>query len=372
MNVQQKLEILSDASRYDLACACGTKNSDHRKRGQDGSWLYPVSLPGGGHSVMLKTLISNVCSNDCKYCPFRSAVDLPRCTIDPQEMADIFLDYVRARKVFGLFLSSGVAGTPDHSMRFLNDTAAILRKKHRYRGYIHLKVIPGASDSAIEETLSLASAVSLNIETPGDRHCRQLSSKKDFTADIIRPLKVISALTRKGMRYEGVKLTTQFIVGASDETDREIVTYTSGLYDRLKLHRVYFSAYQRGYGDPGLPGEQMVPVSNEESFIREHRIYQADFLLRKYGFTTDDFIFDAGGKLSLEKDPKQVWVDRHPEYFPVAIGSATKDAILRIPGIGPITARNIVRQRREGGIGSWEQLGFAGKRLKLVRQYAVL
>jgi predicted DNA-binding helix-hairpin-helix protein len=372
MNTQQKLEILSDASRYDLACACGTKNTDHRRRGQDGSWLYPVSLPGGGYSVMLKTLISNVCSNDCKYCPFRSAVDLPRCTIDPQDMASIFLDYVRAKKVFGLFLSSGVAGAPDHSMRILNDTAAILRKKHRYRGYIHLKVIPGASDAAIEETLSLASAVSLNIETPGDRHCRHLSSKKNFTTDIIRPLKLISALTRKGMQHEGVKTTTQFIVGASDETDREIVTYTSGLYERLKLHRVYFSAYQRGCGDPGLPGEQAATAASDEIFIREHRIYQADFLLRKYGFTMDDFMFDAGGKFSLEKDPKQVWVDCHPEYFPVAIGSATKAAILRIPGIGPITARNIVRQRREGRIGSWEQLGLAGKRLKQVRQYAVL
>lgn len=372
MNIHQKLEILSDASRYDLACACGTKNADHRKRGQDGSWLYPVSLPGGGYSVLLKTLISNVCSNDCKYCPFRSAVDVPRCTIDPQEMADIFLEYVKAKKVFGLFLSSGVLGTPDHSMRFLNDTAAILRKKHRYRGYIHLKIIPGASDAAIEESLSLASAVSLNIETPGDRHCRRLSSKKNFSKDIIHPLKLISELTRKGMKYEGVKTTTQFIVGASDETDREIVTYTSGLYGRLKMHRVYFSAYQRGYGDSGLPGEWAAPAIGDESFIREHRIYQADFLMRRYGFTLDDFMFDAGGRFFLDKDPKQVWVDGHPDFFPVTIGSATKEALLRVPGIGPMTARMIVRQRRQSGIGSWEQLGLAGKRLGQIRRYAVL
>ena len=372
MDTLQKLEILSNASRYDLACACGTKNGDHRKRGQDGSWLYPVALPGGGYSVLLKTLISNVCSNDCKYCPFRSAVDVPRCTIDPQDMADMFIDYVKAKKAFGLFLSSGVLGAPDHSMRILNDTAAILRKKHRYRGYIHLKVIPGASDAAIEESLSLASAVSLNIETPGDRHCSRLSSKKNFTTDIIRPLKLISALTRKGMKYEGVKTTTQFIVGASDETDREIVTYTSGLYERLKMHRVYFSAYQRGYGDPGLPGERTVPADGYASFVREHRIYQADFLLRKYGFTLGDFIFDESGRFSLEKDPKQVWVDSHPGFFPVMIGSATKDSLLRVPGIGPITARIIVRMRKEGKIGSWEQVGLTGKRLSQARQYAVL
>ena len=373
MDTQQKLEILSDASRYDLACACGTKNAeDHRTRGRDGSWLYPVSLPGGGYSVILKTLISNVCNNDCKYCPFRSSVDLPRCTIDSEAMARIFLDYLGTKKIFGLFLSSGIIGTPDHSMRFLNDTAAILRKKHRYRGYIHLKVIPGASDAAIEESLSLASAVSLNIETPGDRHCRQLSLKKNYSVDIIRPLKLISALTRKGMKYEGVKTTTQFIVGASDETDREIVRYTSGLYDRLKMHRVYFSAYQRGYGDPSLPGEQAVQSRGDENFVREHRIYQADFLLRRYGFVLGDFMFDAGGMFSLDKDPKQSWVDSHPDLFPVMIHSATKETLLRIPGIGPVTARMIVRQRKEGRIGSWEQLGLAGKRLRQVRQYAVL
>jgi predicted DNA-binding helix-hairpin-helix protein len=372
MDTQRQLEILSDASRYDLACACGTKNDDHRTRGRDGSWLYPVSLPGGGYSVLLKTLISNVCANDCKYCPLRSSVDLPRCTIDPEAMARIFLDYVRTKKVFGLFLSSGNIGTPDHSMRLLNDTASILRKKHRYRGYIHLKIIPGASDGAIEESLSLASAVSLNIETPGEHHCRRLSLKKNYSSDIIRPLKVISGLTRRGMKNEGVKTTTQFIVGASDETDREIVTYTSGLYGRLKINRVYFSAYQRGYGDPSLPGEQAVPAREDASFIREHRIYQADFLLRKYGFALGDFLFDTKGMFSLEKDPKQTWVESNPGFFPVMIHSASKEALLRVPGIGPVTARTILKRRREGRIGSWEQLGFAGKRLNQIRHYAVL
>lgn len=372
MDIQQKLEVLSDASRYDLACACGTNQNDRRKRGANGSWLYPVTLPGGGYSVLLKTLISNVCSNDCRYCPFRSAVDLPRCTIAPDAMAAVFLDYVARKKVFGLFLSSGVVGTPDHSMRLLNDTAAILRKKRGYRGYIHLKIIPGASDAAIEESLSLAQSVSLNIETPGRIHCEKLSAKKNYEEDIIRPIQLISTLIGKGKRFERVSMTTQFIVGASDETDREIVRYTSGLYDRLNMRRVYFSAYQRGYGDPDLPGERIVLTRNDERFMREHRMYQADFLLRRYGFAFSDFIFDAAGMLSLEKDPKQMWVEAHPEYFPVPIGSAPKTMLLRLPGIGPVTARRITSQRKNGGIHSWDQLGIPGKRLADLRRYAVL
>jgi predicted DNA-binding helix-hairpin-helix protein len=371
METLQKLQLLSDASRYDLACACGTGSGDRRKRGADGAWLYPVSLPNGGHSILLKTLISNVCVNDCKYCPYRSAVDAPRCTIEPEDMARIFMEYVRIKKVFGLFLSSGVVGTPDCSMALLNDTAAIIRKKFLYRGYVHLKVIPGASNAAIEESLSLADAVSINIETPGSRHCQRLSAKKDFQHDIIAPMKLISGLTRKGMKYEGVKTTTQFIVGASDETDREILTYTAGLYDRLKIQRAYYSAYQRGSGDASIPGEAGGVTRTDANFVREHRIYQADYLLRKYAFPLHDFIFDANGFFDLEKDPKQAWADHHQEQFPVAINRAGRETLLRVPGIGPIIARRIMEQRKHGGILSWEQLGIAGKRLELVRKYAV-
>jgi predicted DNA-binding helix-hairpin-helix protein len=372
METIDKLRLLSDASRYDLACACGTNDRDRRKRGADGAWLYPVSMPSGGYSVLLKTLISNVCANDCKYCPFRLAVDAPRCTIEPEAMARIFMEYVGAKKVFGLFLSSGVTGTPDRSMALLNDTAAILRGRYRYRGYVHLKIIPGASDAAIESSLSLADAVSLNIETPGVRHCRQLSTKKDFERDIIGPLKRISVLTGKGMKFERVKTTTQFIVGASDETDREIMTYTSGLYDRLKLHRVYFSAYQRGGGDASIPGEFSATTRTEENFVREHRIYQADFLLRRYRFTQQEFVYSAGGMLPLDKDPKQTWADHHPERFPVAVASADRETLLRVPGIGPVIARRILARQKEGGPMSWEGLGIGGKRRELIGKYAVV
>jgi predicted DNA-binding helix-hairpin-helix protein len=322
---------------------------------------------------LLKTLISNVCVNDCGYCPYRNSVDTPRCTISPDAMAAVFLEYMRMKKVFGLFLSSSVVGSADHTMSLLNDTAALLRRKHGFRGYIHLKVIPGASNASIEESLSLATTVSINIETPGRSHCSRLSSKKDFDRDIIGPLTLISRLTGKGMKYGRVKSTTQFIVGASDEKDREIAAYTAGLYERLGLQRVYFSAYQAGSGDPSIPGEQAAFTRTPGNFMREHRLYQADFLLRKYGFSAREFIFDGEGNFSLEKDPKQVWADHHPEFFPVFVNRAGRNALLRIPGIGPMTADAIMRRRREGQpVGSWEQTGLRGKRLGLAQKYAVL
>jgi len=275
--------------------------------------------------------------------------------------------------VFGLFLSSGVVGSPDRSMGLLNDTAFILRRKFHFRGYIHLKVIPGASNAAIEETLSLASAVSINIETPGERHCRRLSSMKHFETDIIRPLKLISSRTGRGMPHERIKTTTQFIVGASDETDREIITYTTGLYSRLRMHRVYFSAYQsKDLAAGAAPAGHPDPERPDATFIREHRIYQADFLIRKYKFAMQDFFFDRGGFFSLDADPKQVWADHHPEVFPVPLNSSDKLMLLRVPGLGPLTAGRITKLRKEGVIRSWENIGLSGKRLDTVRKYAVL
>jgi predicted DNA-binding helix-hairpin-helix protein len=366
-DTQQKLEVLSEASQYDLACACGTNDRDRRRRSGDGTWLYPVPLPRGGYSVMLKTLLSNVCVNDCKYCPYRSGVDVRRCTIEPEEVARIFMDYVRNEKVFGLFLSSGVIKDPDFTMGQLNATARLLRRRHGFRGYIHLKVIPGASDAAIEETLSLASAVSLNIETPGEAHYRALSSCKRYHEDIIRPLKRISELTAARGGSRRIKQTTQFIVGASDETDAEIVKYTHALYDRLKLNRVYFSAYQRGLGAADIPGERSAPP---DPLMREHRLYQVDFLFRTYGFGLSDVLFDAAGNLSLGADPKQVWADAHPEFFPVRVHAADRAGLLRVPGIGPVAARDILKLRQRGRLRDPRDVGIRGKRREKVLAYA--
>jgi len=368
MDTHTKLQILADASQYDLACACGTTEQEHRRRRPDGTWLYPVTLPSGGYSIMLKTLLSNVCANDCRYCPCRSTVDVPRCTIEPHEIASLFMDYVREKNVFGLFLSSGVVGTPDCTMDLLNAAARVLRRKHGFKGYIHLKIIPGASAAAIEEALSLATAVSLNIEAPGRQHFSRLSTTKDYDRDIIRPLKTISRLTAPGMKYSRIKKTTQFIVGAADERDREIVHYMSGLYHRLKLQRVYFSAYQRGLG-ADIPGEQRHEARPEDRFMREHRLYQADFLLRKYRFTEQDILFDSAGNLSLDKDPKLVWAEQNPGFFPVAVNAAEKYELLRVPGLGPVAVERILMLRREQRIRGRHMLPLRGKFLAQASGY---
>ena len=368
-DTQQKLEILSADAQYDLACACGTNEDDRRRRGRDGRWVYPVTLPNGGKSVLLKTLISNVCRNDCKYCPLREQQDLRRCSLDPEETARVFLDYYHRKKVFGLFLSSGVIGSADATMDRLTTTVRLLRRKHGFRGYVHLKVIPGASDAAIEDAVSLASAVSLNIETPGAHNLARLSHRKDYIRDIIEPIKLISRLTAKGTRFARVKQTTQFIVGAAGESDAEIVKYMGGLYDRLRMQRIYFSAYQRGCGDPSLTVEQDDASEPTQAFAREHRLYQVDFLMRKYGFKDADIVFDRQGKLSLDADPKEIWAQNHPEFFPVDVNRASRLELLRVPGLGPLTVNRVLRQRRMQRIRRLEDMGRPGARLKKAGAY---
>lgn len=350
MDTKGKLELLSDASRFDLACACGTREGEHRQRTNEGHWLYPVSLPRGGTSVMLKTLLSNDCVNDCRYCPLRNTQDIPRCSMKPDALARIFMDYVRQKNIFGLFLSSGVIRNPDYTMDRMIAVAQILRRRYRYRGYLHLKAIPGASDGALEQMISLASAISLNVEVPKGSSFSKLSSKKDYDRDIVRSIKYIAKLTRSGSRFARVKQTTQFIVGASDETDHEIVAASFGLYRRLKLQRIYYSAYQRGLGDPALPGEQTAPLAGPADILtREHRLYQVDWLIRKYGFDADEIPFTPSGNLSLTLDPKEAWAQDHPEFFPLDINRADKFQLLRVPGLGPVAVNHILAFRKNGG-----------------------
>ncbi len=373
-DIQEKLEILSTDAQYDLACACGTREDEHRKRGSGGKWIYPVTLPSSGTSVLFKTLMSNVCSNDCKYCPLRAGSDVQRCSLGPEEVVKVFLDYYNRGEVFGLFLSCGVCGSADGTMEKLNRVARILRQREKYRGYIHLKVIPGASDAAIEEAVRLSTAVSLNIEVPGAKHLAKLSAKKDYIKDIIEPIKLISRLTGKGTRYERVKQTTQFIVGAVGETDAEIVKYMWGLYDRLDLQRVYFSAYQKGLGDGSLGGEtenKTNSSSMSDIFMREHRLYQADFLIRKYGFKDGDILFEKDGNLSLEHDPKEAWAKSHPEAFPVDVNRAGYYQLLRVPGLGPVTVKGILERRKQARIKDIEDVGKVGARLRKARGYVV-
>ena len=368
-DTQQKLEILSADSQYDLACACGTGKDEHRTRSGDGRWIYPVTLPNGGKSVLLKTLISNVCTNDCKYCPLREQEDIRRCSLSVEETAKVFMDYYNRRKVFGLFLSSGVIGSPDATMDRLNGVARLLRSRYGFKGYIHLKVIPGASDAAVEQAVSLASAVSLNIETPGARNLAKLSNKKRYIEDIINPIKLISRLTARGSRYQRVKQTTQFIVGAADESDTEIVKYMFGLYERLRMHRVYFSAYQKHLGAEPVDAETKPNEKPADMFVREHRLYQVDFLLRKYGFKESDIIFEKNDNLSLTTDPKEAWAVGHREAFPINVNRASKWDLLKVPGLGPITVNRILERRRQRRLESIEDIGKVGALLRKAAEY---
>ena len=370
VDTHQKLQALADSSRFDLSCACGTReNDDHRRRGPGGLWLYPVALPSGGTSVMLKTLLSNACVNDCRYCPFRCDQDTRRYTLSPEEVARAFMDFVR-RGIHGLFLSSGVVRDPDHTMERMTTVARILRRKHDYCGFLHLKVIPGASDAAIEDVLSLANAVSLNAEVPTRSAFSGLSDRKDYDRDIVRPLKLISRLTSRGGPHAGVKQSTQFIVGASTETDADIVTATWRLYRRWGLGRVYFSAYQRGLGDPSLPGERATARPAQDLLTREHRLYQVDWLLRKYGFEAGEIPFEPDGSLSLAADPKEMWARRHPEFFPLDVNRAGREQLLRVPGFGAVTVGRILERRRNGGrLHAIDDIGKPGKRLRKATAY---
>jgi len=366
--VEDKLRILAADAQYDLSCACSCATGDSRRRGLDDRWLYPVTLQSGGKSLMFKTLVSNACVNDCRYCPLRAGHDTtPRCSLSPEDIVRAFLPYWRSGAVAGIFLTSGVGGNPDAAMERMLAAAEILRRRERYRGILHLKIIPGASDAAIDRAVRLASAVSLNIETAGAEHFAKLTTRKDYLSSVIAPLKRIAALTAKGTRYERVKTGTQFVVGASDETDREVVRYMGALYGRLGLHGIYFSAYQRGLGDPDLPGENS-PATNAELLTREHRLYQTDYLLRKYKFAADEIGFDEAGNLPLDTDPKEFWARRHPERFPVDVNRADKEELLRVPGLGPVSVKRILAARKKGG--KVRNLEAAGVRGALARKAA--
>ena len=372
-DLQAKLGILSADAQYDLSCACSCATGDPRRRGLDNRWLYPVTLQNGGRSLMFKTLVSNACANDCKYCPLRAGHDAtPRCSLAPEEIVRAFLPYWRSGQVVGLFLTSGVAGAPDAAMERMLAAAEILRRRERFRGILHLKIIPGASDAAIERALALASGVSLNIETAGAEHFAKLTTRKDYLQSVIAPLKRIAALTAQGAPYERVKTSTQFVVGPADETDREIVRYMGGLYGRMGLNGIYFSAYQRGLGDPSLPGENS-PATNAELLAREHRLYQTDYLLRKYGFGADEIGFDGAGNLPLDVDPKEFWARRHPERFPVDLNRADKTELLRVPGLGPVTVKRILAARKQGGrVRSLETIGLRGARARKAAAWTAL
>ncbi len=368
MDTQGKLDILSSDAQYDLSCSCGTNDPlEQRKRSADGSrWLYPVTTASGGAGIMLKTLMGNRCAGDCRYCPLRSSADFRPVALSSEEIVRFFLDLTTRRKLIGLFLSSAVLGTPDKTMQLLIDAARQLRVRHRYRGYIHLKIIPGCSMGAIDEAIKYASALSLNIEVPSARHYEQLSAYQSWERDIAFGLNYLTQRTAKGTAGERCTTSTQFIVGASDEEDREILGAVNHLYQNLGLDRSFFSAYQRGLGDSSIPGEKasqsviqpdLFDISHSSGpLVREHRLYQAEWLLRVYGFSLEELCFSEDGNLSLLTDPKLTWARANTGLFPLSVNRASEQELLRVPGIGPVWAKRIIALRRQGRIGSLHNL----------------
>ncbi|MBS1252195.1 MAG: hypothetical protein MAG451_01233 [Anaerolineales bacterium] len=257
----------------------------------------------------------------------------------------------RARLIKGLFLSSGVVGKDDYAMGQIIATAEILRKKHHFAGYLHLKIMPTASDAAIQAALGLADRVSVNLEAPNAHRLSRLTSTKDIDQDLLAPLRRVKQLLDQ--TDQRVSRTTQFVVGAAGESDREVLTTAHQLYRELGLARAYYSAFRPVPNTP-LDG---LPAANPR---RQDRLYQADALLRLYHFDVNDIGLDADGHLALDEDPKLVWARRHPEHFPIEINTASRSALLRVPGIGPISAERLIRWRRRGRLRSLGDLRKAG------------
>jgi predicted DNA-binding helix-hairpin-helix protein len=292
----------------------------------------------------------------------------------PDELARVFIQYVRRRQVTGLFLSSGILSDADTTMDRLAATAKIVRYRYAYPGYIHMKIIPGSSKAAIDDMLSVADSISLNVEVPTASAMAKLSSTKNYHEDIVQRMRYISQQTAKGTRFEKVRQTTQFIVGAAGESDRQIVDATFGLYRRLKLDRVFFSAFQGQVGDASLMGSMAAAGVDGPgpgaALTREHRLYQTDYLLRRYKFDAEEIPMDEAGRLSLAEDPKMVWARRHPEFFPLDINRADRYELLRVPGLGPVSVKRILDARKKGGkVRRLDQIGRMGKSLATAQEY---
>jgi len=309
-----------------------------------------VSRVGGGRTVkLLKVLQTNVCEFDCFYCEHRASRDVPRTYVSPDELAKTFMQLHRARLVEGLFLSSGITRKVDTMQERIVQTAEILRRRYRFRGYIHLKIMPGSSPAAVERTVQLADRVSLNLEAPTPKHLSRLSSKKEFFDGILTRMVWINRLTEEQPGLARAGQITQFVVGAAGESDLDLLQTTDRLYREIRLRRAYFSAFSP---IPDTPLDHVPPAP----LLRQHRLYQADWLLRFYGFSVDELAFDEQGLLPLAADPKLTWALRHPERFPLELSTAPPELLLRVPGIGPLSAKRIVEVRRTTAITDLAQL----------------
>ena len=351
LELMDKLRILTGAAKYDVACT----SSGVDRKGIPGALGNSVaagichSFAADGRCIsLLKILMSNACIHDCKYCACRSSSNTERATLTPEELADLTISFYRRNYIEGLFLSSGVVGSADITTELMIRAIARLREVHGFRGYIHAKGIPGAAPALVERLGRLVDRISINIELPSESSLSALAPGKN-KAGILAPMGQIAGMLEQRRQelavYRHVRpfapggQATQMIVGASPETDLHILRLSQGLYKRYRLRRLFYSAYVP-VGDSRFLPEVAAPL------LREHRLYQADFLLRQYGFDATELLDPDAPWLDARLDPKCLWALRNPQIFPMEVQRADYLQLLRVPGVGPISAQRIVEARR--------------------------
>lgn len=360
-SVLEKLKILAESAKYDVSCASSGTSRAHRKGGVGSTtgWGICHSFAEDGRCIsLLKIMLTNYCIYDCAYCINRRSNDIPRATFSVTELVQLTIEFYRRNYIEGLFLSSGVVRNPDYTMERLVKTIKDLREIYHFNGYIHMKSIPGASQELIREAGLYADRLSVNIEIPNETSLQLLAPEKNFNS-VLTPMQYIHQGVseskeerrkyRSAPRFAPAGQSTQMIVGATDDSDKDILFLSSALYQRSTMKRVYYSGFV-----PVNSYDPRLPVLKHPPLIRENRLYQADWLLRFYQFKVDEIVDDAYPDLDLEIDPKLSWALRHPEQFPVDINKADYEMLLRVPGVGVKSAKLIVASRRFSRLGFYE------------------
>lgn len=358
-SVLEKLKILAESAKYDVSCASSGTSRAHKKGGigSAAGWGICHSFSEDGRCIsLLKIMLTNYCMYDCAYCINRRSNDLRRATLSVSELVNLTIEFYRRNYIEGLFLSSGVVRSPDYTMERLVRVVKDLRLIHRFNGYIHMKSIPGASQELVNEAGLYADRLSVNIEIPNEKSLQTLAPEKDFKS-VFTPMRYIqqgvlqSVEERKRFRhaprFAPAGQSTQMIVGATPDRDKDILRLSSALYQRPTLKRVYYSGFV-----PVNAYDDRLPALKQPPLVRENRLYQADWLLRFYQFKVDEIVDDAYPDLDLEVDPKLSWALRHPEAFPVDVNKADYERLLRIPGVGVKSAKLILVSRRYGQLGA--------------------
>lgn len=359
--VLEKLKILAESAKYDVSCASSGTSRSHKKGavGSAAGWGICHSFAEDGRCIsLLKIMLTNYCMYDCAYCINRRSNDLRRATLSVSELVNLTIEFYRRNYIEGLFLSSGVVRSPDYTMERLVRVIKDLRLVHRFNGYIHMKSIPGASQELVNEAGLYADRLSVNIEIPNEKSLQALAPEKDFKS-VFAPMRYIqqgvlqSVEERKRFRhaprFAPAGQSTQMIVGATPDRDKDILYLSSALYQRPTLKRVYYSGFV-----PVNSYDDRLPALKQPPLVRENRLYQADWLMRFYQFKVDEIVNDAYPDLDLEVDPKLSWALRHPEAFPVDINKADYEMLLRVPGIGVKSAKLIIVSRRYSQLGTFQ------------------